>query len=247
MNEYKGRSVRNYRQPSDKKYTLFPALDRQIPEANTDQTLLDLGCGTGDLYKFATSKGYKYVGLDASEDMVSEARRNHPQADFIVGDASEISKSTKEKFDVIMANMLFPSLPSIKAFNSVFESMSKSLKEGGLIILGIMNPYFDGYMQKRLFDRKDIDTDFDGYFKSGVNYTVRRVMEGRKFTFSDYHWQLPDYTKAARQMGLSLRTIDDCKPESGIAEEIPQKKFDIPNYMVLVLQFLARSVATSIH
>ena len=235
MNEYSGKSVKSYRQPSDKFYSLFPALDRNIPTASNGQTLLDLGCGTGDLYQFILEKGYGYIGIDISKDMIAEAKNRFPDADLRISSASEIYKTTKQKFDVIMANMLFPSLTSTELFDSVFASMSRALKTDGLVVIGTMNPYFDGYMQKWLFARDDIETKFVGYFHSGVNYVAHREINGETFDFSDYHWQLPDYVKSANKYGLKIKVIDDCEPQKDLTKDIPQKKFDIPNYMVLVL------------
>ena len=54
----------------------------------------DYGCGYGELYTFLASRheDFDYLGCDASEDMVAEARRRHPAEAlprFIVGDRFE--------------------------------------------------------------------------------------------------------------------------------------------------------------
>lgn len=54
------------------------------PEA----TVLDVGCGYGDLYAYLAARGHtgRYIGLDIVPHMIEEARRRFPQAEFVVGD-----------------------------------------------------------------------------------------------------------------------------------------------------------------
>jgi len=52
-----------------------------------DQTILDLGCGVGDLAAEFVTRGARVVGIDCNQDLVSEARfRKLPNAEFRVGD-----------------------------------------------------------------------------------------------------------------------------------------------------------------
>src|SRR3954463_6999768 len=54
------------------------------------ERVLDLGCGTGDLTAQLAERGARVIGLDASVEMVDEARRKHPTLDFVVGDGQEL-------------------------------------------------------------------------------------------------------------------------------------------------------------
>lgn len=47
-------------------------------------SVLDLGCGVGDL--LASLKPFRGVGVDISDSMIENARRLHPEYEFIVGD-----------------------------------------------------------------------------------------------------------------------------------------------------------------
>ena len=51
-------------------------------------SVLDVGCGFGDLYKFLKEKGIhvEYTGIDLSPDFIKVAREHHPEARFVVGD-----------------------------------------------------------------------------------------------------------------------------------------------------------------
>src|SRR5258706_13559687 len=53
------------------------------------ERVLDLGCGTGDLTQQLAAAGARPFGVDASADMIDEARRKHPSLSFEVGDGQE--------------------------------------------------------------------------------------------------------------------------------------------------------------
>ena len=56
--------------------------------ALADKSLLDVGCGLGDLLTYLASLGLRvrYTGVDLLEKMVQAAQRNHPGHDFVRGD-----------------------------------------------------------------------------------------------------------------------------------------------------------------
>lgn len=66
------------------------------PVANTNKSILDLGCGTGQLAAYFLENGYEVVGVDASEHMLQHARENARsfveagQASFVQGDVADI-------------------------------------------------------------------------------------------------------------------------------------------------------------
>ncbi len=48
-------------------------------------TVVDLGCGAGDLVPTVTAAGFDYLGVDVSPDMLALARDQHPHARFEQG------------------------------------------------------------------------------------------------------------------------------------------------------------------
>ena len=53
-----------------------------------NKTLLDIGCGFGDLNAFLGGRAepYNYIGCDLCEFLIEEARTHHPDCQFISGD-----------------------------------------------------------------------------------------------------------------------------------------------------------------
>jgi len=69
-------------------------------------SVLDVGCGRGDLYAYLLARGYRgrYIGLDILPGMIEEARRRFPEAEFILGD---IASAELEACDYVLACATF--------------------------------------------------------------------------------------------------------------------------------------------
>lgn len=76
---------------------LLPCFDR--PNCCT---ILDIGCGTGiPLTRQLAMSGAMVVGLDISSNMIEKARRNVPNASFMIGDI--VTTQFESKFDGVFA------------------------------------------------------------------------------------------------------------------------------------------------
>lgn len=49
--------------------------------------VLDLGCGNGAITQKLKEKGFRVLGIDASESMLEKAKALHPDLDFRLDDA----------------------------------------------------------------------------------------------------------------------------------------------------------------
>ena len=98
--------------------------------------LLDLGCGAGiPTAKFLTEKGIEVTGIDLSEKMLSLARENVPNADFIKMDMNEL-KFNEETFDGIISVYALFHIPREKHL-AIFKNTFKILKKGGMLMINI--------------------------------------------------------------------------------------------------------------
>ncbi len=74
-------------------------------------SVLDVGCGFGDLYGFFKSEGLlsrhkiHYTGFDISSKILDVARKKHPEARFEIKDILE--EDSLEKFDYIFCSGVF--------------------------------------------------------------------------------------------------------------------------------------------
>lgn len=96
-------------------------------------TILDLCCGTGQLAGELTNRGYQVTGVDASRQMLAQARVNAPSATFHLADARRFELSTP--FDIALST--FDSLNHLLTLDDlelVFRNVHRQLGSGGIFV-----------------------------------------------------------------------------------------------------------------
>ena len=93
------------------------------------EKILDLGCGSGQLTGAIAEAGASVIGLDASPEMLVEARTNFPGLDFRPGDAAEFSLD--ESVDAVFSNA---TLHWVKNADAAVGCIARALKPGGRFI-----------------------------------------------------------------------------------------------------------------
>lgn len=85
----------------------FNALTDQLDL--TGMTLLDVGCGLGDLYGFLRGKNIdvSYTGIDILDTMVKEAAVRYPEGDFISGDMFSRDMFENGAYDIVYSSGIF--------------------------------------------------------------------------------------------------------------------------------------------
>jgi SAM-dependent methyltransferase len=69
-----------------------------------DKTILDAGCGMGDILPFlyAKAEGFDYLGMDISEDFIKVAKKRYAGHKFKVGDP--FFGKLRRRFDVVISS-----------------------------------------------------------------------------------------------------------------------------------------------
>ncbi len=235
MSDYTGKAAKNYTSAPGNVYMMHPAILRAIPKAKKISTLLDAGCGNGEGYQLVKKLGYKYSGFDISKDMIKQAENRFPEGNFKIASAFDFSSSYREKFDVIISMMVFPTFSKKSNLIDTLKECRKSLKKDGKIIIGTGHPCFDAYMRSKFGWRDNVKTNFQGYFKGGQKYTVKHEFDGKIIIFNDYHWTLADYVDAIISAGLKLVKIDECPPvpKPGNSKYVKENSI-FPHIIVLI-------------
>ena len=97
------------------------------------QSIIELGCGTGNLAKHFTQYFKPYLGLDLSEHMLQLAREKNPKANFMQADMRSFSTTTQ--FDLALITGRSSSyLLSHADLSNTFKCISKTLKSKGHLI-----------------------------------------------------------------------------------------------------------------
>ena len=106
------------------------------------KSILDVGCGVGDL-SFEVSKiAKKSLGIDFSKNMIDLANKKFKNKNLSYLNLSIFDFNTNYKFDCVSANgfIEYISLNDIKKF---LEASSKLLNKNGYLIFGTRNRLFN--------------------------------------------------------------------------------------------------------
>jgi SAM-dependent methyltransferase len=133
---------------------------RKFSESATERTL-DLFCGTGGHSIPAARLGFDVVGLDASQDMLSIARRkvrsDELSVRFEMGDCRALPFASE--FDLVFGfGQSLQYLVSYDEIRDSFRGIHRALRPGGICIFDII----DGWRMLQPFESRDFDITRDG-------------------------------------------------------------------------------------
>ena len=122
------------REFSDSRAHFWTELEFLSEHATPGMRVLDVGCGNGRLYPVLKERQIDYTGIDYSAGLLKEAIRLHPDANFLVGDATKLPFPDKS-FDIIFSFATIHHIPS-KILRQKFASeAARVLRPGGTLIL----------------------------------------------------------------------------------------------------------------
>ncbi len=97
------------------------------------ESILDLGCGTGDLTVQLAAVGSQVLGVDASPAMVDAARAKYPQQSFLQADVRTLDQVLgQRRFDAVFSNAV---LHWVRQPELALGQMAARLKKGGRLVL----------------------------------------------------------------------------------------------------------------
>ena len=95
-----------------------------------NETILDIGSGTGDLTKKIAELCGKVTGIDNSQEMIQSAQKKHPEISFILADARDFRLNVK--FDAIFSNAVLHWIPQP---DIMIQNANRHLKTGGRYVV----------------------------------------------------------------------------------------------------------------
>ncbi|EEP82131.1 predicted protein [Uncinocarpus reesii 1704] len=177
--------------------------------------VLDLACGTGYYSKKLIEWGAReVVGLDISEAMVNEARRQSsgdPRLEFHVADCSKPLESLDlGSFDLVIAIWMFNYVATEEEVFAIWQNIHNSLKPGGRCIG--LTPNQD-YLVKSFPEGPRFGLSLKGLepIENGVKFQVT-VHALNPFSFESYLLDRKIIETCAAKAGLSLRWMPPVNP-----------------------------------
>jgi ubiquinone/menaquinone biosynthesis C-methylase UbiE len=105
-------------------------------QPNTDKLYLDIGCGTGNYTITFVDKGFHFIGVEPSMQMLNEAKSRNQNIKWRQGTAEKIPTDEKY-FDGIIATLTIHHWTDLK---KAFFELNRVLKDKGKIVLFTSTP-----------------------------------------------------------------------------------------------------------
>lgn len=115
----------------------YKPLDRallgMLVEGAGDLPIADVGCGPGHVTGWLAQRGARSVGIDLSPGMVAIGTRDHPAAEFRVGDLLDLPASDGEFGAVVALYSLIHLAPDELA--TAASELNRVVAPGGLVLV----------------------------------------------------------------------------------------------------------------
>jgi SAM-dependent methyltransferase len=121
----------SYDDPGNGLFDLDEPMVREVVDALPVGTALDAACGTGRLTAHLVDRGHRVIGVDASVDMVEQARRRLPSASFAVGDLQRLPVADAS-VDFVTNGL---ALTHVDALEPVLAEFARVLRPGGHLVI----------------------------------------------------------------------------------------------------------------
>ena len=136
--------------------------------------ILDVGCGTGHHVDKLSQYDLNVIGIDKSSSMISKAKLNYPEYNFIVGDVLDNSRFQSNKFTHIIC--LYFTIYYFEDKMKFFNNCMEWLMPGGTLIIHVVN--------RDKFD-PILPPGNPLYIVSPQKYSKERITK-TKITFNDF-------------------------------------------------------------
>jgi len=157
---------------------------------------LDVACGTGRHSRRLVELGHDVVGIDATPEMVSLARRNLPEATFIEADLRDMPVDD-ERFGLVVCAL---ALAHVSDLPGAIGEMARALRPGGRLVISVLHP-----LQAQLGWHAPFK-DTDGR---------RGFVREHPHTHAEYFWALTD-------ANLSVRSL--LEPRLGLDQVVAKRR-----------------------
>lgn len=147
----------------------FKVLTRDIDLV--DKSIMDIGCGFGDLYDFlckSDSKPLQYLGIDISGEVIKVAKLNHRDVRGVTFFNKELMTPPEEKFDyaIVSGSLNYKVAEDMYAYLEEFAKVYRTRVYEGLLI-NLLSTKVD-YMQEihAHYDPVLVQKIFEKYFQN---------------------------------------------------------------------------------
>ena len=214
----------------------FRAIDTLIkPLSIKYKTVVDIGCGPGNLASTLSKRGAYVTGTDKSASWISFCKKKYTEnkhLKFVTADGGKMPFIKSHSVDVVIMNLVLPNVDSLKGVTQIFKEVGRILKKDGVFIFSDIHPILK--MSSKVHpDRYQKYKQNFSYFLDNSGYTSgitfgKKV--GESIEFNNKHWTLETYTKLLSKAGLYVYSLSEPTYKKGDPQLLLEYK--IPEYLM---------------
>ena len=215
-----------------------PAIRGCLPPL-TGKSVLDLGCGGGQLVKYCIEQGAsEATGVDLSKNMLDYARANHSheRITYLQGSLEDIDLPDNQ-FDLIVSSL---AMHYIGEYERVVQKVVSALRSNGYFIYSALHPHItarkltEGWVRDEAGEKRF--WPLDDYLDDGPRDL--QVTPDKKAVI--YHRSMSSAVNGLIQAGLTLDQIIEptCSPEGLILQPHQVVEIRRPTFIIFKTQKL---------
>ncbi|MCP4416196.1 MAG: class I SAM-dependent methyltransferase [Chloroflexi bacterium] len=188
----------------------IPAL-LSLLQPKAGEAVLDVGAGQGVLASCLQKEGMTYVGLEASPRLVQRARKRHPNARFVQGDARRLAQVAEIEMAGFDTAVFLLSIQDMDPLHAVLRSVAWVLKPGGRLVILMSHPCFRiprqsgwGWDKKRKLRYRRIDR-----YLTALGVPMKQTKWGNGRSTKSFHRPLQAYINGLADCGLLVDQIQE--------------------------------------
>lgn len=124
-------------------------LEDLVKFVKPEQNILDAGCGNGRLYQLLKNKNIKYLGIDNSDALISEAKTKYQFGNFRQMDLLDLHFEA-ENFDIVFCIAALQHIPSKELRLQVLKDFYHILKPNSYLLMTNWNLWQGKYFWQTL-------------------------------------------------------------------------------------------------
>ncbi len=189
-----------------------------IEELKGFHTILDVGCGDGQIARALASQGSQVLGIDPTQLHIDVARQRGGGPDYRIGSASQLPVSDESQ-DAVLACLVFEHIDDV---DTAISEVARVLRKGGQFSFFLNHPLLQtpgsGWIDDFIMDPPE------QYWRIGP-YLVETetIEEVEKDVFIRFiHRPLSRYVNTLLAHGLMLQRMYEPSPPEGFLARAPE-------------------------
>lgn len=212
----------------------IPNFKKLLPNIK-DKSILDLGCGYGEMDKYLKEQGAKYIlGTDISKHMIEIANNENKidGVEYQIIPMEEIYKLDK-KFDIVISSLAFH---YIKDYQKLIEDIYNILNEDGILLFSQEHPLTTASIIDS--NQKDNHLEINNkryYLLSDYNRNGLRKMSWNEEIVHKYHRNISEIINTLIEKKFKIDKILEPTPTKEIIEKVPKYiyQYDKPYFIFI--------------